>query len=59
MALRNFYPLDKDIERRRALAKVYALLIKLAEETENVHSDKNQEKEEVSVPLKNNIPPGQ
>lgn len=54
----NFYPLDNDIERRRALAKIYSLLIKLAEEIENAPSETSQVEED-SVPLKQNIPSGQ
>ncbi|MBI5932707.1 MAG: hypothetical protein HY867_03280 [Chloroflexi bacterium] len=54
----NFYPLDNDTERRRALAKIYSLLIKLTEEIENASSETNQGKED-TAPLKQNIPPGQ
>ena len=54
----SFSPIDKDLQRRQALAKVYNLLIKLAEERENqkelTETGKEQEVE-VSVPLKNNI----
>ena len=54
----NFSPLDKDIEKRQALAKIYSLLIKLAEEVEN-ESPKLNQQEENSEPLKNNNPTGQ
>ena len=56
----SFTPKDKDLQRRRALAKVYELLIKLAEEREKqkaLPETPKQEEVEVSVPLKNNIPP--
>jgi hypothetical protein len=55
----SFTPIDKDAQRRRALGKVYALLIKLAEEREKqkaLPETAKQEEVEVSVPLKNNIP---
>lgn len=55
----SFPPLDIDTEKRRALAKVYSLLIKLAEEKESVHMETSQEIKEASAPLKNNIPTGQ
>lgn len=51
-----FPPLDEDIERRRALAKVYSLLIKLAEEEQVPVPEVNQEDSSFE-PLKNNIPP--
>jgi len=53
---------DKDEERKRALAKVYALLIKLADEVENratpSEMNPNEQKvtETISVPLQKNIP---
>ena len=51
-------PIDKDPQRRSALAKVYALLIKLAEEQESqTESPEKDSSEEVSVPLQKNIPP--
>jgi hypothetical protein len=50
-----FPPLDKDVERRRALAKIYSLLIKLAEEKELTLAEANQDKS-APEPLKNNIP---
>ncbi len=55
----SFTPIDKDIQRRRALAKVYSLLIKLAEEKANTKELSETVKAEVetSVPLQNNIPP--
>jgi len=34
-AISIFSPIDKDAERRRALGKVYRLLLRLAEEAEN------------------------
>jgi len=53
-----FHPIDKDAKRRRALANVYELLLKLAEEKkvapEASTSEPKQEKD--SVPLQNNIP---
>ncbi len=55
----SFTPTDKDTQRRRALAKVYELLIRLAEEREKqkaIPETTKQEEIEVSVPLKNNIP---
>ena len=54
----NNQPIDQDTERRRALAKVYALLLKLAKEVEKVQSEERQD-DAVSAPLKNNIPAGQ
>lgn len=48
MAPINILPLDKNMERRRALAKVYSLLIKIAEE----------EEKKITEPLKSNIPQG-
>jgi hypothetical protein len=55
----SFTPIDKDIQRRRALAKVYSFLIKLAEEKENKKepSETVKAEEKTSVPLQNNIPP--
>ena len=54
-----FSHLDPDIERKRALAKIYSLLIRLAEEKENKKepSETVKVEEETLVPLKNNIPP--
>ena len=46
-----FSKLDPEEERRRALAKIYSLLIRLAEELEAGNSD-----EEKLEPLKSNIP---
>ena len=54
----NNQPIDQDTEIRRALAKVYALLIKLAKEVEKMPSEV-QQKDDVSAPLKKNIPAGQ
>jgi hypothetical protein len=52
----NSFPLlDSDAERRRVLAKVYSLLIKLAEETEAISSETNQN-QATPEPLKDNIP---
>ncbi len=54
----SFTQIDIDTESRRALAKVYALLLRLAEEREKQKaSSENVKGEEASVPLKNNIPP--
>ncbi|NOH04973.1 MAG: hypothetical protein HND47_24865 [Chloroflexi bacterium] len=53
----NFLPPNKDVERRQALAKVYALLIKLAEENESLRPEQDQEEKEALEPLNNNIPP--
>jgi hypothetical protein len=44
--------IDKDAERRRALAKVYELLLKLADENES--KETTQDKPAL---LKSNIPP--
>lgn len=55
----SLIPIDDDLQRRRALAKVYELLIKLAEEREKqkaLPETTKQEEVEVSVPLKKNIP---
>ena len=52
-------PIDNDTQRRRALAKVYELLIKLAEKREKqkaLPETVEEQEVEVSVPLKNNIP---
>ena len=48
-------PLDLEADKRKALAKIYSLLIKLAEEEEisPVEVDQN---EEFPEPLKTNIP---
>lgn len=46
---------DPKEERRRALAKIYSLLIRLAEELE----EKAKEADENLVLLKSNIPVGQ
>jgi|SoiMethySBSTD1v2_1073268.scaffolds.fasta_scaffold3508385_2 hypothetical protein len=54
-----FTQTDIDTQRRQALAKVYALLIRLAEEREKqkaLSETAKLEEVEVSVPLKNNIP---
>jgi hypothetical protein len=54
-----FTQTDIETQRRRALGKVYALLIRLAEEREKqkaLPETAKQEEVEVSVPLKNNIP---
>ena len=55
----SFTQTDIETKRRRALGKVYALLIRLAEEREKqkaLPETAKQEEVEVSVPLKNNIP---
>ena len=59
----NFFPpafkkADEATRRKQALAKVYSLLIKLAEEKEKKTADVVNEKE-ATVPLKSNIPTGQ
>lgn len=58
-----FPPLDdKDEERKRALAKIYALLIKLADEVKNrttsseINSNEQKITQTISVPLQKNIP---
>ena len=48
-----FSKLDPEEERRRVLAKIYSLLIRLAEEMEADSESKDEEKLE---PLKSNIP---
>jgi hypothetical protein len=53
------HPVDKDMASRRALAKVYAFLLRLAEEAENAPLKTNQDEEKNSAHLKNNIPTGQ
>lgn len=50
-----FPPSDPEEERRRIFAKIYALLIKLAEE-ENHFADINKMVEEEPELLKSNIP---
>ena len=55
----SFTKTDIDAQRRRALGKVYALLIRLAEEREKqktLPETTKQEEVEATVPLKNNIP---
>ena len=58
-----FPPISQDEERRRALAKIYALLVKLADKAEKsassseVNVSAEETKEKFSVPLKSNIPP--
>ena len=55
----SFTQIDIDTQRRRALGKVYALLIRLAEEREQqkaLPETAKQEEVDASVPLKNNIP---
>ena len=47
-----FSKVDPEAQRKKALAKIYELLMKLAEEKENV-TDK-----EKAEPLKSNIPVG-
>jgi len=54
----NFYSLDQDTEKRRALAKVYSLLIKLAEDIETA-SPETCQNEEDAVPSQQNTPSGQ
>lgn len=51
----NLPPLDLEAEKRKALAKVYSLLIKLAEENEATSTETDQN-EEILEPLKTNIP---
>jgi hypothetical protein len=59
----NFPPQNIEEQRRRALSKVYALLIRLAEEAENratpsvIDSDEKKVAKTTSVPLQNNFPP--
>lgn len=50
----NFLALDLEEERRKALAKIYSILIRLAEELE----EKEKEAEETLALLKSNIPTG-
>lgn len=58
-----FPPISQDDERRRALAKIYALLVKLADKAEKsvsssgVNVGSEETKEKFSAPLKSNIPP--
>ena len=47
---------DPELQRKKALAKVYDLLIRLAEEKDAANSAKDKQK---TVPLKMNIPLGQ
>ena len=58
MNSKTISPVDKDSERKQALAKVYSLLLKLAEQNETASSDDDlKEKESTeSEPLKTNIP---
>jgi hypothetical protein len=49
---------DETTRRKQALAKVYSLLMKLAEEKETKTADVLNE-QETTAPLKSNIPPGQ
>lgn len=46
---------DPELQRKKALAKVYDLLIKLAEEKDSAGTEKDKQK---TVPLKKNIPLG-
>lgn len=46
---------DPELQRKKALAKVYDLLIKLAEEKDYADITKDKQK---TVPLKKNIPLG-
>lgn len=58
----NFSNLDLDAQRRKALVKVYSLLIKLAEEFEELSITEEIVQEPATtnpVPLKSNIPIGQ
>ncbi|MCB9112215.1 MAG: hypothetical protein H6634_13310 [Anaerolineales bacterium] len=57
MIQNNFLSPDKDAEKRQALAKIYSLLIKLAEDVDAPRSETKQEEKEVPAPLKENIPP--
>lgn len=56
-------PLTKDEELKRALSKIYALLLKLAAEVENsatpsqVNSKDEKTQKTTDVPLQQNIPP--
>ena len=58
MNSKTISPVDIDSERKQALAKVYSLLIKLAEQSDTVLSDDDRQEEELteSEPLKTNIP---
>ena len=51
----NSSPLDTDAERRRALAKIYSLLIKLVEEKQAISIETDLEQEDPE-PLKTNNP---
>lgn len=51
----NLPPLNLEAEKRKALAKVYSLLIKLAEENEATSAEADQGKE-ILEPLKTNNP---
>ena len=57
-----FHPQNIDEERKRALSKVYALLMRLADDAQKratpsvVDSDSEKVAETTSVPLKKNIP---
>jgi hypothetical protein len=56
MIQNNFPPkLDQDAERKRALAKVYSILLRIAEEHEATKAIQNEEK--TSELLQENIPP--
>ena len=53
-----FTKVDPNLQRKHALAKVYDLLIKLAEEKEKESADIEKNKETTAL-LKMNIPLGQ
>jgi len=48
-------PLDQDAERKRALAKVYSILLRIAKEEEAAKAKQNEEK--TPALLQKNIPP--
>jgi hypothetical protein len=50
-------PLSHEEECKRALAKVYALLMNLADEVENASQSQETDFKDTSEPLKQNIPP--
>jgi len=58
MNSKTISPVDKDSERKQALAMVYSLLLKLAEQSETASPDDDLKEEESteSEPLKTNIP---
>ena len=53
-----FHKKDQDAERRRALSKVYSLLIRLAKETEHIPmitNNSNDEKIDTLITISTNI----